>query len=59
MEVLLVRDILISDDVGVVSLVALGKLLVSDSVGDDERHSEQQDDDDLYRGQQRDHNEQG
>jgi hypothetical protein len=40
MQVLLVRHVLVRNDVRVVSQIALGKLLVSKLVGDDERQSQ-------------------
>lgn len=49
MQILLVRDILVRDDVGVVSFVSFGKLLVPVSIGDGKCHSEKEDDQDLLR----------
>ena len=47
MQILLIRHVLVSDDVRVVSHIALGKLLVSKLVWDDERQSEDKDDNNL------------
>jgi hypothetical protein len=47
MQVLLVGHVFIRNDIGVISLIALGKLFVSELVGYDESKSQDQDDHDL------------
>ena len=47
MQILLIGHVLVRNDIRVISQIALGKLLVSKLVWDDERQSENKDDNDL------------
>jgi hypothetical protein len=47
MKILLIGHVLVRNDIRVVSQIALGKFLVSKLVGDNERQSQDQNDDDL------------
>jgi len=47
MQILFIGHVLVRNDVRVVSQIALGKLLVSKLVWDDERQSQDKDDNDL------------
>jgi hypothetical protein len=47
MQILPIRQILISSDIGIISIIPLGVLLISPLVGDDKRETKKEDDHDL------------